>query len=483
MWFLETPFILAVILIIGILLYLLRTPLVAGIQLTQHLIRSSWYWTPLTWLYFALLLTYACRFPLSYDEAYTFKNFTSKSLFSVLCTYPQPNNHVFHSLLTWVSWKLFHWFPGPLAVRLPAIMASVLSFQLVQHFFLKRSAQYGQILLALMVITTNYFQFSFQARGYALHAFFALISYCLIQSKQANFNARYIGFMFFSFLALYTNPAYLFTAVTLGVYWLLTEIKTFQLEFRNVVLITITFALLTLLAYFPIMRHEGIDALIGNDFVQPLEHLTMRDLIRFTNKLGLFGFLPYPFAFITPLLFILFSLKQKHYARFSFVVVPFIMMYLMNQLPEFKRIFLPLTALMTFMTLEAITQWDALPQIKNRLISIIQPAILLIIIGLGLYYFEHDHKKYDFNTAFRLKRINQHVEHANKVYFSNLYWHLKIPVEAQRKYNRNEWIFKREIPNQLNEKEFLLSSLSLPQFHCIDTFPLHKGMAYLYIGK
>jgi hypothetical protein len=456
---------------------------IAGLQLTSNLIKSSWYWNPLVWLYTALLLVYACRFPLSYDEAYTFNYFTNRSLWNVLATYPEPNNHVFHSLTTWFSWKLFHWIPGPISVRLPSIVASVLCFQLAQHHILKRSARYGQILLALVVITSNYFEFSFQARGYAMHTCFALISYCLIQLKQADFKTRYAGFMLLCFLGLFTNPAYLFTAVTLGIFWLLNEANAFKTVLRDVIILTLIFSLFTLLAYTPIILHEGIEALIDNKFIQPLAHFTISNCIQFTNKLGLFAFLPYPFAFIIPLLFILLIIKKKQYALLSFIVVPFIMMYLMNQLPEFKRIFLPLTMLITFITLQAFSQWDGQPSIKHQVLKIIQPTLMIILIASGLYHFEHIHKKHDFNTAFQLKKINQYVEQANKVFVHDLYWHLKIPVEAQHIYNRNHWGFDQGLPQQLNPNEYVLSSLSLPQFQRIDTFKLFNGVAYLYTKK
>lgn len=456
---------------------------IAGLQLTSNLIRTSWYWNPLVWLYTALLLAYACSFPLSYDEAYTFNYFTSRSLWRVLATYPEPNNHVLHSLATWFSWKLFHWIPGPISVRLPSIVASVLCFQFVQHHILKRSALYGQILLSLVVITINYFEFSFQARGYAMHACFALISYCLIQLKQADFKARYAGFMLLCFLGLFTNPAYLFTAVTLGIFWLLNEPNAFKAVLRDVIILTLIFALFTLLAYTPIILNEGIDALIGNKFIQPLAHFTISNCIQFANKLCLFAFLPYPFAFIIPLLFILLIIKKKQYALLSFIVVPYIMMYLMDQLPEFKRIFLPLTMLITFITLQAFSQWDGLPSIKHQVFKIIQPTLMIIFIASGLYHFEHTHNKHDFNTAFHLKKINQYVEQANKVFVHDLHWHLRVPVEAQHIYNRNHWVFNQELPQQLNPKEYLLSSLSLPQFQRIDTFKLFNGVAYLYTKK
>ncbi len=66
----------------------------------------------------------------------------------------------------------------------------------------------------------------------------------------------------------------------------------------------------------------------------------------------------------------------------------------------------------------------------------------------------------------------------------HVYWHLKVPIEAQNKISPNKKIRKRkELPSQLAPNTYLISSMVLPQFACTDTFQLHKGVAYLYRGK
>jgi len=68
-------------------------------------------------------LYYAISFPVSYDEAWTYINFTEKGLLSSISFYPSPNNHVLHSVLTNLSYYLP--FTQTVNLRLPSIIISV----------------------------------------------------------------------------------------------------------------------------------------------------------------------------------------------------------------------------------------------------------------------------------------------------------------------------------------------------------------------
>lgn len=483
MWFLQTPFLLCLLITTIILLIILRKKGSDAIRYTIQLFRNAFYWNPIIIIYSIILISYAAGFPLSYDEAYTFSHFTSKSLTTVLATYPQPNNHVFHSLLTWISWKLFHWVHGPEIVRLPSLFASILSFQLIQHHLLKRSTLYGFILLTLFIVTSNYFQFSFQARGYAIHSLLAITSFILIRQSSPSFEVRYFGFMVLSFLGLFTIPTYLFTAFALGTYWIITDYTPFFKNTVNIILITLLFALLTFMAYTPIMLHEGVAALFSNQFVLPKGHVTILDVLMHCNSIVLFSFLPYPLAFLIPIAFIFFAIKTKQYPLLMLIVAPLIMMYALNQLPKFSRIFLPISALMTVITLHHLYSIYSIHDVKKKHI-ILFSFLVCLFIPVGLYHFEHGHKKEDFQTAFYLRKINRLVEQNNEVTMKHVYWHLKEPIEAQNKICSKKKIQKRmDVPAHLAPNTYLLSSLNLPQFECTDTFKLHKGVVYLYRGK
>src|SRR5262249_43061913 len=66
----------------------------------------------------ALRLYYSLAEPMRYDEAYTFNEYASPSLYDALSLYTFPNNHIFHSALVHLSILAFG--DRPWAVRLPA---------------------------------------------------------------------------------------------------------------------------------------------------------------------------------------------------------------------------------------------------------------------------------------------------------------------------------------------------------------------------
>src|SRR5512139_1237710 len=45
--------------------------------------------------------------PIAYDEAYTFLNFASKSFKYILADYSAPNNHILHTILVGVAYRMF----------------------------------------------------------------------------------------------------------------------------------------------------------------------------------------------------------------------------------------------------------------------------------------------------------------------------------------------------------------------------------------
>src|SRR5688572_5621973 len=44
---------------------------------------------------------------IAYDEAYTFIHFASRSFKQILADYSAPNNHIFHTILVGIAYRLF----------------------------------------------------------------------------------------------------------------------------------------------------------------------------------------------------------------------------------------------------------------------------------------------------------------------------------------------------------------------------------------
>src|SRR5215210_1486178 len=71
-----------------------------------------------------LLRTIDLNQSIAYDEAYTFIHFASRSFKHILADYSAPNNHIFHSILMGIAYRLFG--GQPWALRLPALTAGIL---------------------------------------------------------------------------------------------------------------------------------------------------------------------------------------------------------------------------------------------------------------------------------------------------------------------------------------------------------------------
>ena len=69
-----------------------------------------------------------------YDEAWMFLNYGSASFASAASNYSLPNNHVFHTLLVWLTTHALG--DAPWAIRLPTVVAGV--FVVVATYFVAR---------------------------------------------------------------------------------------------------------------------------------------------------------------------------------------------------------------------------------------------------------------------------------------------------------------------------------------------------------
>ena len=93
---------------------------------------------------FAIRLAHV-RQTMRHDEAYTFLHYATAPLASALSDYTYPNNHLFHTLLVWISTRLFG--PSEVAIRLPAFFFGMLLVPAVYRLAL-RFADRGASLLS-----------------------------------------------------------------------------------------------------------------------------------------------------------------------------------------------------------------------------------------------------------------------------------------------------------------------------------------------
>lgn len=170
-------------------------------------------------LQLAFAVVRAIRFPVSYDEAWTFLNFTSRSILASLAYYPAPNNHILFSELTNVSRVLP--LPPLLDMRVVSIVVSALTvvvvFVVALRYFDERVALLGTALLAFSYPLSLY---AVQARGYGLLV--ALFAVCFGSALAAIAGpARRVPLLCWyaaaSILGFYTMPSFLYAFASVNV--------------------------------------------------------------------------------------------------------------------------------------------------------------------------------------------------------------------------------------------------------------------------
>ena len=228
---------------------------------------------------------------LHHDEAYTYIAFAF-SLIAATTDYHLPNNHVFHSILVYLSTRIFG--IQPWAVRLPAFTAGVLLvpavYWLAKRLYDRWTALGAALLVAWLPILIDY---STNARGYTLVALFTLLTLTLgsIVRKQKNLFA-WMLISLFSALGLYTVPVMLFPFGILFV-WLFLENQVegpgryrSKLDFlRYWAAAGFGAGILTMLFYTPILIFTGPEKVFANGFVAPLPWVDLQETLslRFTE--------------------------------------------------------------------------------------------------------------------------------------------------------------------------------------------------------
>ena len=254
--------------------------------------------------------------PVTYDEAYTYVAFASRSLWGIVSDYSLPNNHIFHSLLVHFSVTLFG--NHPWSIRIPALLAG-LAIILVAYGFGKSlySRESGLAAAALTAYFPELIHFSTEARGYSLVGLFTLVIFWLgwhvsqpkvrrtmlngVISSENKFQLMGFGpkvwcdalpwalLTFCTALGFWTIPTMLFPAGALYL-WLFIHGLTDKLTrgrkyFISFFLSGLGVGALTFLLYAPVLKISGWQKLLANGFVQPVNAQEYFDSVLATRLL------------------------------------------------------------------------------------------------------------------------------------------------------------------------------------------------------
>jgi hypothetical protein len=216
--------------------------------------------------------------PMTHDEAYTFIAFASQPLPTAVSDYHLPNNHILNTVLVHFATRIFG--EQALAIRIPAVTAGVLT---VLAIYLLTRAQYGDpaalLASALAAYLTAMIDVSVLARGYSLLALLMLLDFLLALYLRKQRNVW--GWLLFSVIAafgFFTVPTMLYPIGVIGLWLAVSGLagetgKGYPTRWHFIACLAgaaVLAAGLTVLLYTPVLRVSGLDALINNPFVQPL---------------------------------------------------------------------------------------------------------------------------------------------------------------------------------------------------------------------
>ncbi len=219
-------------------------------------------------------LFYAISLPISYDEAWTYINFTDKGLLSSISYYPAPNNHVLYSVLT----NLTNYLPfnQTINIRLPSIFISAFStfiFYLVfRKMFNNRIAIYITAIFSFLYAIVYY---GYLARGYSLVVLAFIICFygssrLLDLTLDKNIQWKYYFYLSFgAVLGLYSIPSFLYP------YFALTTFLAFNFVYHNdkkglvnLLISILATTIVTIIIYSPILIVSGLESMSNNGGVQ-----------------------------------------------------------------------------------------------------------------------------------------------------------------------------------------------------------------------
>ena len=229
--------------------------------------------------------------PMRLDEARTFLDYAIRPLPDAISNYNIPNNHLLHTLLVWLSIRLFghaEW-----AVRLPAFGAGVLIVP-ATYVATRRLADRSAALVAsaLAAVLPGLVLYATNARGYSMVclAFVMLIPLADAIADEES-AARWTAFGLLTALGAATIPVMLYPVGAVSL-WLFAEqarrhgwssAVRFAPRLAGVLAIA---GAVAAVAYLPAIERYGVASISGNKFVTPYSWpLFLRALPRFVERL------------------------------------------------------------------------------------------------------------------------------------------------------------------------------------------------------
>ncbi len=213
------------------------------------------------------------RFCLNVDEISSYLFFVKRGFWVSASYYPSPNNHIFYSILVWLSQPFFS--DPYYLIKTPSFIIGILTAASLMLFLTKYFNFLSSVLGTLIFsFATHYFLYSISGRGYALMTSFAIVTTFLTIEILSGKNEKFIWVMYViaSILGFYTMIIFLYPFVTLSLVLFIYYIQQRKYAFlKTFIYYNLLIVLGVLLLYTPVFLISGVSAITSNPWMIHLE--------------------------------------------------------------------------------------------------------------------------------------------------------------------------------------------------------------------
>src|SRR5436190_8190216 len=216
-------------------------------------------------LFGAVLRAWMLFMPVTYEEAFAYLTFATRSFGTIMSDYSHPTNHILHTLLMKMSTSVLG--PGLVSMRLPAFIAGVLTMPVFYLFVRGMFNRYIALTaLALVASSGGLIEYGALAQGYSITWLCMVIALALGRhfiNENNPVTAVLIGLA--CALGAWAIPAMIFIVAMIHIWLFLALVFKYDQSLRgrlsNLVLSLVVFILVALLLYLPVIMVHGLDQL------------------------------------------------------------------------------------------------------------------------------------------------------------------------------------------------------------------------------
>lgn len=408
---------------------------------------------------------YLLKIPVSYDEAWTYLNFTQNGFLVSLTYYPDPNNHILHSLMTNISFYLP--FNTTTNLRIPVLIVGLISvflfWLLTAKFFKWKTA----------IIATAFFSsfypaiyYGYMSRGYALTLFaFVIGGYCVCRIIAEKRTVRFWYLWSLSgIIGLYSIPVYFYPFVSTCL--IIFIVAIYQKDFAKVKLLLINGTIVTvsvIFLYLPIFIVSSVSSVTSNRIVRPgVESdldMTTSLLPHFTTTFNYFLSSEWSWLIIISLIVINYLFSEYKWLVKTigfFILIPFLLLVIHHVMPVPRIWFYQIASVSLLI---AITVSLIIKRIKFPKLLAMFLAIVILLLGILNF---NQRIKVDEHLALNAEELSKIISQRDikSVYVNydliEVYSQYYFTVN-HKKYNVYRAHVKGELENEkLNEFELVI---------------------------